>query len=269
MVVRLAVSGALGRMGTMVWSEATADARFEIVQLLEIEERGDAVGTPLPVETRLADGADVLVDFSTPAGFKERLLECVQRKVAFVSGTTGLSAAEVDLLVDASSVIPVLHAPNMSLGVEVLSRAVSLIASLLPAGFDAEVTETHHRGKRDAPSGTALRILEILRAAPGREAGETVHGRQGRSAARLDGEIGVHAVRGGDVIGEHTVHFLGPAERMEITHRCTDRAVFARGALHCAHCVASGKPGRYRIADLLSTGSAGAPEGGQDSENSI
>lgn len=272
MAVRLAVSGALGRMGTMVRTEAAADPRFELVQILEIEGRGSAAspgppgpaGSALPLETRLSDGADVLVDFSTPAGFKERLLECVQRKVAFVSGTTGLSPAEVDLLIDASSVIPVLHASNMSPGIEVLSRAVALVASLLPAGFDVEVAEIHHRGKRDAPSGTALRILEVLRSAPGREAGDSVHGRRGRNASRLEGEIGVHALRGGGVIGEHTVHFLGPSECLEITHRCTDRAVFARGALHCALCVASAKPGRFGIADILSAGFPSGPEGGQE-----
>jgi 4-hydroxy-tetrahydrodipicolinate reductase len=254
--IALAVSGARGRMGRTVAELAAADPRFDVVRLLEAKghpELGSAVrlGTrELRVEEALDGPADALVDFSSPAGFRQRLVECVRARAAFVSGTTGLSKDDEDLLVDASSEIPCLHAPNMSLGVEVLCRAVSAVARWLPAGFDAEVTEVHHRNKADAPSGTALKIARALAEALGGTR-DLVHGRQGRTGPRRPEEIGVLAVRGGDVVGEHTVHFLGPGERIELTHRCSDRSVFARGALHAAAWIAKAPPRLYRMADLL------------------
>lgn len=254
MTVRLAVSGAQGRMGMMVAQLAAVDDRFEVVQLLEKDCRGDASppsDIDLGLDACLKPSTDVLVDFTDPEGFRVRLTECVQGKVAFVSGTTGLDQGDMDLLVDASSVIPVLHAPNMSLGIEILSRAVSLVSSLLPPGFDAEVTETHHRQKLDAPSGTALRIVEVLTGVAKSDEAKLVLGRHGKTAARSADEIGVHALRGGDVIGEHTVHFFGAGERIEVTHRCSDRAVFARGALQCALHLAGASPGRYGVADAV------------------
>ncbi|MHC5081382.1 MAG: 4-hydroxy-tetrahydrodipicolinate reductase [Planctomycetota bacterium] len=259
MSIRLAVSGARGRMGKQVTDLAAADPRFEIAHLLEGEGHPElgaslTIGSSereIPLATEWASGADVLVDFSTPSGCKARLLECVRGKVAFVSGTTGLTGKDEDLLIDAASVIPVLHAPNMSFGIEVLCRTVAFMEPLLPEGFDIEVIESHHRGKVDAPSGTAYRIAGVLSATGGGETRTPRFGREGRAGPRGKEEIGVHAVRGGDVIGEHTVLFLGPGERLEITHRCTERSVFARGALHAAAKLATMKPGRYRISDLF------------------
>jgi len=249
-------------MGIRVASLAFADPRFEILQLLEAPGHPRA-GTPVAVEgarrswtleSKLNPEADVLVDFTKPEGFRSRLLECVQAKTAFVSGTTGLSNDDRDLLVDASSVIPVLHAPNMSLGVEVLCRLAAWANERLGREFDVEVVEAHHGAKADAPSGTALRIVEALTGGEREEKHRTVFGRQGRTGPRRQEEVGIHAVRGGDMVGEHTVHFLGPGERLELIHRCTDRGVFARGALRAASVIAGGKPGMYGPGELLSGG---------------
>jgi 4-hydroxy-tetrahydrodipicolinate reductase len=255
--IRLAVSGARGRMGKVVAELAAADPRFAVVRLLEAKGHPDlgravafAPGRELPVEEALGGGAEAVVDFSSPEGFRARLVECVRARAAFVSGTTGLTQADEDLLVDASAEIPVLHAPNLSLGVEALCRAADALARCLPRGYDVEVVEIHHNRKADAPSGTALRIVRVLGEALGGPHG-LVHGRQGRPGPRRPEEIGLHAVRGGDVVGEHTVHFLGPGERLELTHRCTDRSVFARGALHAAARIARASPRRYAVADLL------------------
>lgn len=258
MTIRLAVSGACGKMGARVRALAAADARFTLVQFLE-RDGHPQIGAALPagpgepelaVSAALTEACDVVVDFSGPEGFRRRVVECVQAKAALVTGTTGLTKDDEDLLVDASSVVPVLHAPNMSFGVQVLCRAVEEVARRLPAGFDVEVVEAHHGAKVDAPSGTALQIVSVLEGAR-RDGGEPVFGRHGKAGPRRASEIGVHAVRGGDVIGEHTVHFLGPGERLELVHRCTDREVFARGALFAAAKIAGAPPGRIRFADIL------------------
>ena len=244
-------------MGRIVAELASSDPRFDVVRLLEAKGHPDlgtsvrlASGADLRVEEALDGPADAVVDFSSPEGFRRRLVECVRAKAAFVSGTTGLAREDEDLLVDASSEIPCLHAPNMSLGVEVLCRAAAAVARWLPEGFDAEVTEVHHRLKIDAPSGTALKIARaVAEARPGSK--DFVFGRQGRAGPRKPEEIGVLAVRGGDVVGEHTVHFLGPGERIEIVHRCSDRTVFARGALYAAARIAKSPPRRYLMTEFL------------------
>lgn len=251
MPIRLALSGALGRMGLRVRELARGDDRFEIVQLLDVRGADPRAGEPAVHTGELEPGAEVLIDFSTPAGFASRLVECVRHRIAFVSGTTGLQQEHEDLLVDAASVVPVLHAPNMSLGVEVLRRLVETAARVLPESFDVELSEIHHRKKVDAPSGTAVGLLALLAKTRGEAASAPLHGRSGAAGPR-GREIGVHAVRGGDVVGEHTVLFLGDGERIEITHRAGDRAVFARGALEAAVRLAGAKPGRYGIADVLS-----------------
>ncbi|MEO5728060.1 MAG: 4-hydroxy-tetrahydrodipicolinate reductase, partial [Byssovorax sp.] len=197
-------------------------------------------------------GADVVIDFSQPAALPHLLKLAMHAKIAVVSGTTRLDATGERLLGEAAKVIPVLWAANTSAGVQVLAELVTLAVQKLGLGFDVEIVETHHRAKIDAPSGTA----ERLRAAVEEARGEltSVSGREGNIGPRKADEIGMLAVRGGDVIGDHTVHLLGQGERLELTHRATNRDLFARGALRAARFL-HGKPaGRYTMADVLHGG---------------
>jgi 4-hydroxy-tetrahydrodipicolinate reductase len=198
-------------------------------------------------------GFDVAIDFSTPKATAELAEVAIQTGAALVSGTTGLAGDAEAALIRASARAAVFWEPNMSLGVHVLVDLVRRAAVQLGPDFDAEVCELHHRLKVDAPSGTANRLVEALRDARGAPSA-LVYGRQGRPGARPPGEIAVHALRGGDVIGDHTVHLLGPGERVELTHRATDRDVFARGALRAAAFVATKPAGRYGMADLIGGG---------------
>ncbi len=170
--------------------------------------------------------------------------------VAIVSGTTGLDAAARAALDAASANVPVLWEANMSVGVHVLADVVRTAVAALGDGYDIEIVETHHGKKVDAPSGTALLLVQSARDA--RDDGASLaHGRCGRPGARPATEIGVHAVRGGDVIGDHTVHLLGCGERLELTHRATSRDVFAHGALRAAGWIAGRRPGIYTMRDVL------------------
>jgi 4-hydroxy-tetrahydrodipicolinate reductase len=188
----------------------------------------------------------VVIDFSLPVALAELARLAARQGVALVSGTTGFE--ETALLDDAASKIPVLWAPNMSLGIAVLSEIAAVAARRLGPGFDIEITELHHRAKVDAPSGTAVRLADAVRAVrPLR----SVTGREGIVGARESEEIGVFALRGGDVIGDHTVHLLGSGERLELTHRATNRELFAHGALRAARWLVGRRPGRYSLADVL------------------
>jgi 4-hydroxy-tetrahydrodipicolinate reductase len=192
-------------------------------------------------------GADVVIDFSLPAALTELARHAARQGIALVSGTTGLTDASV--LDEAARKVPVVWAPNMSLGIQVLSEIVAEAARRLGPGFDVEITEVHHRKKIDAPSGTALRLADALREV---RALSPVTGRTGNVGARAEDELGIFALRGGDVIGDHTVHLLGPGERLELTHRATSRDVFAQGALRAARWATLQPPGRYSLADVLS-----------------
>ncbi len=203
-------------MGRLVCAEVEAAADLTLAWTC-----GRTLPDPLPP-------ADVIVDFSAPEALR-RLLGVAGCPV--VSGTTGLTVA--------TSPVPLLHAPNFSLGVAVLARLVTAAAQALP-GWDIEVVELHHAAKRDAPSGTALRLIEGL--------GPTTAGHRG---LRVPGEVGLHAVRGGDVVGEHTVYLFGPGERLALAHVASDRRLFATGALAAARWIVGKPPGVYRIEDVL------------------
>ena len=266
--LRLAVLGAGGKMGQAVVRLAAGEG-FAIVGAAERagspalgRDVGDLAGAgTLGVEVTgdVASallGADVAIDFSAAEATIGVAGSCARARVALVCGTTGLTAEGERALGVASAKVPVLWSPNMSLGVAVLAALVTAAARALE-GFDVEIVETHHRLKVDAPSGTALRLVEAVKEA--RE-GRVVTGREGRPGARLDDEIGVFAVRGGDVIGDHTVHLLGAGERLELTHRATNRELFARGALRAAKAIAKRAPGRYSMRDVVGpiVGAAGA-----------
>ncbi|MCC6217498.1 MAG: 4-hydroxy-tetrahydrodipicolinate reductase [Polyangiaceae bacterium] len=194
-------------------------------------------------------GADVAIDFSAPGAVPRLAAAAASGGVALVSGTTGLPEAARAALERASARIPVLWAPNTSLGVQVLAELVTAAVRQLGEAFDVEIVEVHHGRKTDAPSGTALRLAEAARLA--RPALAERHGRSGAVGARGHDELGVLAVRGGDVIGDHTVHLLGAGERLELTHRATSRDVFALGALRAAEFVVGRPPALYTLRDLL------------------
>jgi 4-hydroxy-tetrahydrodipicolinate reductase len=256
--MRVAVVGANGRMGRAV-------VRLAVTGGLEVtcaigagdvgRDAGELAGVAA-IGTSIVDGlaalehakADVLIDFSAPAVTAALAPIAARAGIGIVSGTTGLSDTGRSALEHAASRVPVLWEPNMSLGIFVLSRLVSEAVAAL-SEWDVEIVETHHRAKIDAPSGTALRLAEVAQRA--RSGARLVHGRQGTPGARPSEEIGMHAVRGGDVLGDHTVHLLGGGERIELTHRATGRDVFAHGALRAARWLHGKAAGRYGLADVL------------------
>jgi len=238
-----------------------AAAGRDEVRIAAAVDRADAGGIGMEVvagvvtTADLAAGfaaSDVYVDFTTPASTRAAAIAARARKRAAVIGTTGLSAddeAAVDALAE---VAPIVVAANFSLGVNLVLGLVRTAARALGREWDAEVVETHHRAKRDAPSGTALMIARAIAAGHGSNYDAVKrHTRDGDVGARPRGEIGVSAVRGGDVVGEHTAYFFGPAERIEISHRATSRAIFAAGALRAAAWVVGKPPGRYDMLAVL------------------
>jgi 4-hydroxy-tetrahydrodipicolinate reductase len=257
---RLAVVGATGRMGRAIVRLAPSHG-LTVVRAVAHDQTGCdagtvAVGAPMGVllegdpSALLSGGFDVVVDFSSPEATAALARVVTQTGASLVSGTTGLGADVESALALASARAAVFWEPNMSFGLHVLVDLVRRAAVQLGSDFDAEVCEVHHRRKVDAPSGTAIRLVDTLREARGASA-TVVHGRQGRPGARPAGEIAVHALRGGDVIGDHTVHFMGSGERIELTHRATDRDVFAHGALRAAAFVVGKPAGRYGMRDII------------------
>ncbi len=239
--MRIAVVGARGRMGRTVVALA--------------EEQGIQVVAAIDAGERLATiagcGAEVAIDFSSPGATTELAHVAAGAGIAIVSGTTGLGEEAQGALERASSRVAVAWEPNMSVGVHVLGALVARAIAMLGPDFDVEIVEAHHRLKVDAPSGTALRVAEIARQARG--GARFVHGREGSPGARGAAEIGVHAVRGGDVVGDHSVFLLGTGERIELVHRASSRDLFASGALRFARWIADKAPGRYAMADMLAT----------------
>lgn len=257
--LRIVVVGVGGRMGQAV-VRAAIEAGHRIVGAVDRaggptlgRDAGDVAGAGhagVEVSSDLAAGmlgADCAIDFSTADAVAHVAQAAARAKVALVSGTTGLGPEAERALADAATKVPVLWSPNMSVGVHVLAEIVKAAVKALP-GYDVEIVETHHRAKVDAPSGTAKRLFEAVREV--REARQ-VTGREGKPGARLDDEVGVLALRGGDVIGDHTVHLLGPGERLELTHRATSRELFARGAVRAAAAIAKRPAGRYTMADVV------------------
>lgn len=258
MSIEIALSGALGRMGRRIATLA-ADAGHRVTVPIDRHEAGSTLGDIIGDKRQLATiatayggGAGVMIDFSLPAAFSTRLAECVKHKTAFVSGTTGLGEAQFSELQAAGKTIPVLWAANMSLGVNLLLGLVRQAAAALPESYDIEITEMHHRRKVDAPSGTALALLNAVCAGNGRNAAEVVrNGRSGHTGERTAREIGMHALRGGDVVGDHTVMFATDGERIELTHKASSRDTFAQGAIRAAEWLQGKPPGVYTMAQVL------------------
>ncbi len=239
--VKILLNGAQGRMGQAISTIAEANGAV-------IEAACDAGDDP---STRI-DACDVVIDFS----FHEATLSLAKLAAGhgkpLVIGTTGHSAEDRSTIIEnVCPRIPVIWAGNYSIGVNLLNYLTSKAAAILQGGFDAEVLELHHNQKRDAPSGTAERLLEILREARGLDEDAVQHGRSGIIGARPKNEIGAHAIRGGDIVGEHTVYFCGAGERIELTHRATDRKIFAQGAIRAAIWGLQATAGLYNMEDVL------------------
>ncbi|MCX4243242.1 4-hydroxy-tetrahydrodipicolinate reductase [Paraliomyxa miuraensis] len=197
----------------------------------------------------------VVVDFSLPRATERNIQRCLELGAPLVLGTTGLSSEARTLLEEASKELPIVYAANFSVGISVMIRLSELAAKSLGPDWEAELFELHHRHKRDAPSGTALRIGKAVAAANGRRFDDVaVMSREKADHARTSGEIGLMSLRGGDSVGEHSLMFFGDGERIELTHRAMDRSIFARGALRAARWVAGRAPGLYDMVDVLDLG---------------
>jgi 4-hydroxy-tetrahydrodipicolinate reductase len=255
--IPLIVHGAAGRMGVRLLTLAAAEpATFRIVagvdrQAGRLRDLGIPSDAPLLDQLPTETGA-VVVDFSTHHCFKPLAAHCAAHRLALVCGTTGIGANELeDGIIAVAKTAPVLYAPNMSVGVNVVFRIAAQIARSLGLDYDIEVVEAHHNQKVDAPSGTAFGITDAICAATHRTRNDLVHGRKGQTGPRRKGEIGVHALRMGDVVGDHTVYFVGNGERILLGHVAHSRDIFAKGALRAAEFVARQKPGRYTMDSVL------------------
>ncbi len=255
---RVLLVGALGRMGERVRAALAEESGLTLAAALEAPGH-PGVGERLDGGVRVGDdakaalaGCDVAIDFAVPAATLATLRAAADAGVPYVTGTTGLSAAERAELVRLAERTPVIHAPNFSVAVNVLAWLTREAAQRLGPDYDAEIVELHHAGKRDAPSGTALRLAEAIAEGRGHPLeGRLVLERAGEIGARPEGSIGVQSLRAGDSAGEHTVLFAGRAERLELTHRAQTRAHFARGALRAALWLLDREPGLYRIEQVL------------------
>lgn len=221
------------------------------------KDAGELVGAPCGVaivddpEAGIA-GSDVLIDFTRPEGTLGHLELCRKHKVNVVIGTTGFSVEQRRAISDAAKEIAIVFAPNMSVGVNLSFKLLEIAAKVLSEGYDIEVIEAHHRHKVDAPSGTALRMGEVVAQALGRDLAEcAVYGREGVTGERSPSTIGFATVRGGDIVGDHTVMFAGTGERVEITHKASSRATFANGAVRAARFLAGRKSGLFDMQDVL------------------
>ena len=257
----IAITGAAGRMGQRLVALAKQDGSFEIVgaierpdHALQARDAGEvagvgAIGTPITYD--LKPTPRVLIDFTAPASTRHWLKTCRDRGIAMVIGTTGLQDQDHAAIDRAAEDIAILQAPNMSLGVNVLFRIAGEVARMLGEDYDIEIVEGHHRFKKDAPSGTALGLADAILKATGKTRDVLKYGREGGDATRQRGEIGMHSLRIGDEVGRHTAYFASLGERLELTHVATNRDTFVHGALRAAKWLATQKPGRYSVADML------------------
>ncbi|MGE5130262.1 MAG: 4-hydroxy-tetrahydrodipicolinate reductase [Sphingomonadaceae bacterium] len=262
--MRVAIAGAAGRMGRTLLEAVLRDPQLTLAAALETEghpalgrQVGELAGMASDLRLRadqaeaLAD-ADVLIDFTRPEGTLAHLEACARLRKSLVIGTTGFSPDQKSLIAGAAKAIPIVMAPNMAVGVNVLFKLAETAARILGDAYDVEIVEAHHRHKVDAPSGTALRLGEVVARALGRDLAEcAVHGRHGDTGERDPRAIGFHAIRGGDIVGEHTVLYAGAGERLELTVRSSSRMTYALGALRAAKFLAGRTPGLYDMSDVL------------------
>jgi 4-hydroxy-tetrahydrodipicolinate reductase len=242
-MIRVVINGAQGRMGS------TVTALVEEADDLSVAGRVDVPGSGVSSDiSPLLASADVVVDFTNPDSALACLEACATGSVPFITGTTGIGEKQIERARELSSRIPVIFSPNMSSGVNLLFGLVGEVSAALP-DFDIEISEIHHRRKKDSPSGTAAKIADIVRGE--RNGSSLVHGREGMVGERTDDEIGMHSLRGGDVVGEHTVIFAGEGERLELTHKAHSRLTFAMGTLRAIRFIYGKAPGFYSMSDVL------------------
>ena len=263
-MLNVAVAGSSGRMGRMLIEAVLNSPGMRLAAALEQaghshlgKDAGELVGSVRGVMIsddvgRALKGCDVLIDFTRPEGTLAHLAVCRRQGVKMVIGTTGFSDEQKKNIGDAARDIALVFAPNMSVGVNVTFKLIEVAAKALSEGYDVEIIEAHHRHKVDAPSGTALKMGEVVAKALGRNlAGCAVYGREGVTGERKTGTIGFATVRGGDIVGDHTVMFAGTGERIEITHRANSRATYAQGALRAARFLSDKKNGLFDMQDVL------------------
>jgi len=262
---KIIIAGAAGKMGRTLLSMALQDKSLEVVGAFEdprhpavLEDigllaggrtRGIAVSESLE---GIIKKTHVVIDFTTPKATLKNLKVCARHRKAIVIGTTGFSKKEEAQIERYKRRIPIVKAPNMSLGVNLMFKLAFLMSASLNPEYDVEIVEAHHREKIDAPSGTAYELAR--RVAEGRKidlSSYSIYGRRGMTGPRKAGTIGMHAIRGGDVVGEHTVSFMADGERIELTHRASSRGAFARGALFATHYLRKRSPGLYNMAQVL------------------
>jgi 4-hydroxy-tetrahydrodipicolinate reductase len=263
-MLRIAVCGVMGRMGSRIASLIMDDPELELsgaVEVLGHARTGTDVGTALGFGTiginvsddleKVIEISDCVIDFSAPGPTLEHMHVSAAASTPVVIGTTGMQPAQIREIKKASRKVPVVMAPNMSVGVNVLFRLVSEAARYTP-GYDIEIVETHHRLKKDAPSGTALGLGKVITDTLGRDfKRDAKFARHGHSLERKENEIGIQSLRAGDVVGEHTVIFAGPGERLELTHRAHSRDNLARGAIIAAKWVVGRKSGLFDMQDVF------------------
>lgn len=263
-ILNVAIAGASGRMGRSLLEAVAQAPDLRLHAALDRagspflkKDAGELIGAPCGVaivedlET-VARGCDVLIDFTRPEGTLAYAEICRRHGVRMVVGTTGLSEDHKAALARAALDVPIVFAPNMSVGVNLVFKLLDTAARVLGEGFDVEIVEAHHRHKVDAPSGTALRMGEVVARALGRDLrGCAVYGREGVTGERQPSTIGFATLRGGDIVGDHTVLFAGTGERVEITHKATSRATFAMGALRAARFLSDKGNGLYDMQDVL------------------
>jgi 4-hydroxy-tetrahydrodipicolinate reductase len=261
---RVAVAGASGRMGHMLIEAIRSSDDCRLAGALDIASSpaigndaaaflGHASGVPVTADIAAAvEHADVLIDFTRPEGTLAHLKVCRQRGVKMVIGTTGFSDAQKAEIADAGRDIAIVLAPNMSVGVNVTMKLLEMAAKALAVGYDIEIMEVHHRHKVDAPSGTALKMGEVIAQALGRDLKQcALYAREGVTGERDPSTIGFSAMRGGDIVGDHTVLFAGAGERIEIVHRAGSRATYAQGSLRAVRFLASRDKGLFDMFDVL------------------
>ncbi|MFH1131589.1 MAG: 4-hydroxy-tetrahydrodipicolinate reductase [Pseudomonadota bacterium] len=266
-MMRVTVIGAAGRMGRMLIREVVAAKDLQLVGACEAkgspalgQDAGSVAGISLLNVLVVADltssleNAQVVIDFTLPELTIKLAPICADKGRAMVIGTTGLSSEQAKMVEKAAKQIPIVWAPNMSIGVNVMLKLVGQTAKLLGPEYDLEIVEAHHKHKRDAPSGTALRIAEVLAQAT-KERGSleerVCHGRVGQIGERDSNQIGIHSIRGGDIVGAHRVMYCADGERLELVHSASSRQIFAKGAIKALRWIADKKPGLYDMRDVL------------------
>ena len=262
--MKIAIAGSSGRMGRMLIEAVLTSGDLRLHGALDIatspalgQDAGAFLGRPtgVPISADLdaaLAGADVLIDFTRPEGTMAHLAACARHGVKAVIGTTGFTEAQKAQIAAHAQRSAIVMAPNMSVGVNVVLRLLDVAARTLNEGYDIEVIEAHHRHKVDAPSGTALKMGEVLAAALGRELKDcAVYAREGHTGERDPSTIGFATIRGGDIVGDHTVLFAGTGERIEITHRSNSRAGYAQGSLRAARFLGGRASGLYGMEHVL------------------